>query len=626
MDSIGEQYRDVVITLIKYHAWWPSQDQFYRDNPSENAARINYYGWNAIPALVVDGATGDGGNYGALMSAIDARLLTPTPLEIAVSDTLIGDSVYVSAQVTAPGEVDSRATYTFQCVAVEWLRPYKQYYIMRDMVPDPAGEPFTISTGDTVTFDRVWYMNLAVYNPLKMSTTVFVQNDATKEVIQAASTNPPKEHQLYYAASGGSTILPPGGSAQFFSLAYNAGTVPDTFDMDMSSTLPGGWSASYTSSQGTFSGPSEIPLAPGQTDTVWVDVDPAGIPGFGLVEMSALYAPDSTVRVQTFNTIHDVDVLVVDDDGGEPFEAYFQAALDSAGVIHGTWDRSTGGLTLADIENSSADALVWMTGLAFPTFDDTDRAVLADYLDNGGLLFATGQDIGWSLCDLSSSWWSVDAVNWYQNYLGATYISDDTNDMTLVGVTSDPISDGMSLTITGGDGASNQGYPSEIQPRSTALPIFYYDAGMTREGGVRYDAGYFKTVYLAFGFEAIDNPVDRALLMGRILDWFASSPTEVEDGAIAHAPAWLAQNAPNPFNPQTEIRFSVPAKGHVRLDVYNVQGQRVRVLEDRVLEPGVHTVHWDGADEAGHAVASGLYLYSLTTGGFEAARKMILLR
>jgi hypothetical protein len=88
----------------------------------------------------------------------------------------------------------------------------------------------------------------------------------------------------------------------------------------------------------------------------------------------------------------------------------------------------------------------------------------------------------------------------------------------------------------------------------------------------------------------------------------------------------LYQNAPNPFNPVTTIRFDIPARTSVRLSVYNIKGQLVRDLLNGLLEPGRKQVHWDGKDNAGHGVASGMYFYRLVTPEFTESRKMILLR
>ena len=88
----------------------------------------------------------------------------------------------------------------------------------------------------------------------------------------------------------------------------------------------------------------------------------------------------------------------------------------------------------------------------------------------------------------------------------------------------------------------------------------------------------------------------------------------------------LSQNCPNPFNPETAIRYDLPVEAKVSLFVYDIGGQRVRLLVDEEKEAGRHTVVWDGKDEAGREVASGIYLYRLRTDGFACTRKMALIR
>jgi hypothetical protein len=88
----------------------------------------------------------------------------------------------------------------------------------------------------------------------------------------------------------------------------------------------------------------------------------------------------------------------------------------------------------------------------------------------------------------------------------------------------------------------------------------------------------------------------------------------------------LGQNLPNPFNPATTIRFGLPAGGHAQLGIYDVQGRLVRRLVDRMVPAGFHAVRWDGRDERGVRVASGVYLYRLEAGAASRTRKMTLLR
>lgn len=88
----------------------------------------------------------------------------------------------------------------------------------------------------------------------------------------------------------------------------------------------------------------------------------------------------------------------------------------------------------------------------------------------------------------------------------------------------------------------------------------------------------------------------------------------------------LEQNAPNPFNPLTTIRFALPKAGDVTLAVYNVNGQRVRTLVSGHQSAGLKSVLWDGRNDLGESVTSGVYLYRLEADEFGATRKMVLLK
>jgi hypothetical protein len=88
----------------------------------------------------------------------------------------------------------------------------------------------------------------------------------------------------------------------------------------------------------------------------------------------------------------------------------------------------------------------------------------------------------------------------------------------------------------------------------------------------------------------------------------------------------LNQNAPNPFNPQTTIGFSLPSSEHIRLDIYDLEGRLVQRLIDKPMQAGRHQIDWNGRDDRGRMVASGVYFYRLTVGKETFARKMILLR
>jgi immune inhibitor A len=110
---------------------------------------------------------------------------------------------------------------------------------------------------------------------------------------------------------------------------------------------------------------------------------------------------------------------------------------------------------------------------------------------------------------------------------------------------------------------------------------------------------------------------------------FYVSPAGVEDEFGENAPSdyTLGQNYPNPFNPVTEIEYSVRREGHVKLEIFNLLGQKLQTLVDEEVPLGTHRVSWDGTDAHGGSVSTGVYLYRLETdGNYQETNKMILLK
>ena len=95
---------------------------------------------------------------------------------------------------------------------------------------------------------------------------------------------------------------------------------------------------------------------------------------------------------------------------------------------------------------------------------------------------------------------------------------------------------------------------------------------------------------------------------------------------LVPARASLDQNYPNPFNPSTTIPFALPSPQAVHLQIYNALGQRIRTLMVGPMESGFHTIVWNGQDDAGRAVAAGLYISLLETADFRQTRKMLLVK
>jgi hypothetical protein len=135
----------------------------------------------------------------------------------------------------------------------------------------------------------------------------------------------------------------------------------------------------------------------------------------------------------------------------------------------------------------------------------------------------------------------------------------------------------------------------------------------------------------AYTIRGTDNSIGSAVLYvdssgGLYFD--ASSFTDVED-EVEDKPIRrfsLDQNYPNPFNPATKIEFALSKSGQVKIEIFNVLGEKVKTLMDQHLKAGRQLVEWNGKDESGEEVASGVYFYRLQTKDFTETKKMVLIR
>lgn len=254
-------------------------------------------------------------------------------------------------------------------------------------------------------------------------------------------------------------------------------------------------------------------------------VDPFAAPGTEVEFALSIVADGGYIRADTFAvTLGQCPVLLVVDDEGAGYERYFEAMLQDNGYVYEVWNEFHRDRVTAS-ELCKHSAVVWLTGV-FGDIEAENRAALASFLDAGGNLVITGQDIGWHLNNEGYP----DEVQFYHDYLHADFISDNSNQMSVSGLPGDPIGDGLSFDIEGGDGASDQCWPSEIEPRTGALSVFEYSPNI--QGAIRYD-GAHRVVYVAFGLEAVSTPAVRDTIMRRSLEWMVDGWPDTEQPEVA---------------------------------------------------------------------------------------------
>ena len=106
---------------------------------------------------------------------------------------------------------------------------------------------------------------------------------------------------------------------------------------------------------------------------------------------------------------------------------------------------------------------------------------------------------------------------------------------------------------------------------------------------------------------------------------FVMVPVSNEDEVYPVLATELKGNIPNPFNPSTTILYDILEPCAVKLDIYNARGQKIRTLINEAKATGHHSVVFDGKDDRGQSIASGVYFYRFTAGKYTATRKMLLM-
>jgi len=598
---------------------------------AETDARLSYYAITSFPTVVFDGTIKVVGGGTSVASGqayepiVAKEILRPSPLKIRINtidlvqpDGSIDFDIEVMETMADIGNVKIRA-YILEDKVTYSGRQHDE--VTRDVLPEVALNVQTLGQVQNITHN---FTLPPGWKTVDLWMAIFVQDNDDKSILQSASSQPTPAYSIRAWSKGDRAVVAPSGTAFDFQdfRVYNLGLNADVIRVALNvPSLPSGWACFFTDGITEYTDYVDLALNPGEHQTFHLRVD-APYRGFTkpTIELTSPNLPGVTREIPYSFITDDVQVLLVDDDGAETFEDYFQDAVQAYGSSYGIWDTGLAPVTGPAL--TQFPVVVWWTGLAYPTLDDADRAALTTFLNGGGSLFITGQDLGWEL-----AYYGGAGLVWYNNYLHANYIMDDTNVYNLTGVGGDPISNGMTLSIAGGDGANNQEYPDAIAARDAmATNIFTYN-GMspTRYGAIKISTGVYKAVYLGFGFEAISTQANRRLLMQRSLQWFGLVPSDVEEMSADRAGTSIAA-FPNPAAPGATLSYRVSSSGRAEIEIFGLDGSLVRTLLKEDRPAGNHTLYWDGRDDAGREVPSGVYFFKLAAGGDRSSGKVVLTR
>ena len=317
------------------------------------------------------------------------------------------------------------------------------------------------------------------------------------------------------------------------------------------------------------------------------------------------------------------EMLFVAAEGKESESFFVQNALDSAAVYASVLDPFARGIPTVDSLLSQKAVIVNTGSKDSDVISDSLIAILRQFIDRGGKLLIAGQNLASYLNQTTAGQYFL------SDYLGARFKAESFNGVFVKGLPDQEMTKSVLIRFMDDHNQKTQSSPDIIEAVGDAEPIMYYIPG-NEIAGVRLVRGDARIIFLSFGLEAIKrNSVDNsALLLTNAVQWLTNRETFVAKEQEAEQPAdyRLLPPYPNPFNPSTQIRFQLPADGRTVIRIYNTRGQLIRTLVNRSFAGGSHNLLWDGKDNAGREVASGLYFINIRAGHFVASQKVVKLQ
>lgn len=357
-----------------------------------------------------------------------------------------------------------------------------------------------------------------------------------------------------------------------------------------------------------------------------VAIVPSGVHGAARyqLEMRSASAPDAPGKFKNISVLTDVRDLVVvtgevipnNVDLVTPYTSGLEYAQNAD--IAATDARTVASFISADAFQG-VNNIYFSVGWTFPSLTNGSANALAQFLDNGGNLLITGQDIGWDTWDANGNGTTI-TKNFWTNYLKCRYINDGASTTkTLNAETDDPIFGKVAsadiISVYGSGSSGPYVYPEEVLPLGGAEAIFRYENN--KIGGVRVQTDNYKVVYLGVGLEMLANDPDVANEIVKLShDWFYGLISSTEfDRAMA---ALQMGNAfPNPASESVHIPFTGDWNTSLQLEVRDMMGRTVMM---RNVDPGVDVLTLDLG-----SLNSGTYFYHLTDGiQISAAKKLVV--
>jgi M6 family metalloprotease-like protein len=428
-----------------------------------------------------------------------------------------------------------------------------------------------------------------------------------------------------YSDENDDGFLSPGESGQIWIDLVNYGVLTTGIT---ASVIPGNTAFNFTNADISF---EDIAVNSSATSTTALEFTMASNfeTGTSTLQLQVNNSTSDIIDTLSFELIiGDPQFAIVDADGAvsgdlDVQEYYTQALIDND-IVYTLWDIAIDGLPTEDWL-SGRPHVIYFTGSAGLPLTAPVIDLLTSYQDGGGKLLLTGQDL--------TDGDEVQAA-FLNEYCAVDFVAEETvNPRYLFGNPDhEMMTEADQYRINTIYGANNQTSPDVVARLSHGSKLFQYPRLDDQAAGVTTIQNGYKTIFLAFGFEAIagledEGPEIRSDLMQRFLEWFDIDYVGVESEDLVHGMTpRITSLFPNPFNPSVKVNYDLPERMDVSMIVYDIAGREVARLAQGEQAAGHHQVQWNGEDSSGNPVSTGVYFCRLKAGEISQTMKMVYLK
>lgn len=501
---------------------------------------------------------------------------------------------------------------------------YDHKHILRHMITGQWGDKINTTTKGSLFSETYTYTIPLEWNADSCDVAVFI-TESQQEIYTGFTA------KAVGGSVDGSTVLfigdmePPqtafikgseGSKSTFELKAISALSGSEDFEFTLTHDAPISWISSFTVDGNDYTDKATISLNNGVEKAIAINVTPdatAAVATFTL-SMKSLTNLTAPERLQKVYVIAGVTDLILNNssawgDGGETrakdFEGPIKDGLNYAGnstfasTESEVIDMISSSDILSDVKN-----IYYNVGWSFPSLNDELVAFFADFLDQGGNLFVSGQDIGWDNFETSGYGTPVTAA-FVTNYLHAGYIIDGDHSHSQLTASS---TDGIFNAVNSSSLVNKYGknpdtgvdyfYPDQLSVGINGQSVFYYNGNTSKTAVIRSRMDDYKTLFMGVSLEMIADADVQKEIMKLTYDWFTGvlSTEEFDKGMLE-----LSGNYPNPAGHYTVI--PVYGNDHGLIQISDLNG---KIISQHEYAKGITEVQIPTMD-----LAEGLYLYKI---------------